>query len=188
MFGLSRLQPKIQRPRNVDSRKKAKTPSIASGAPKTSPTKREYDDQFIPNWNSWTSPVPTPIAKLITKIVPKKRVSRSQSSSPVRRQAVCMIASSQASPIVSGTKKKWKIVRRPNWTRARLSAASARIGVTRPSFQRRRRCLHPWPLGSGLRGTTEMHIRRCGDAAAVPLPGTFESCSEVIGARPEREV
>ncbi len=33
--------PKRRRPRNPDSRKKAKTPSAASGAPKMSPTKRE---------------------------------------------------------------------------------------------------------------------------------------------------
>ncbi len=37
----SRSQPKIHRPRNVDSRKNASSPSIASGAPKMSPTKRE---------------------------------------------------------------------------------------------------------------------------------------------------
>ena len=34
----SRSQPKIQIPRNVDSRKKAKRPSIASGPPKMLPT------------------------------------------------------------------------------------------------------------------------------------------------------
>jgi hypothetical protein len=39
-FG-SRSQPKIHRPRNVDSRKNASRPSIASGAPNTSPTNRE---------------------------------------------------------------------------------------------------------------------------------------------------
>jgi hypothetical protein len=39
-FG-SRSQPKIHSPRKVDSRKKASRPSIASGAPKMSPTKRE---------------------------------------------------------------------------------------------------------------------------------------------------
>ena len=47
--GEIRPLPKIQRPMNVDSRKKAARPSIASGAPKMSPTKREYCDQFIPN-------------------------------------------------------------------------------------------------------------------------------------------
>ena len=39
-FG-SRSHPKIHRPRKVDSRKNANSPSIASGAPKMSPTKRE---------------------------------------------------------------------------------------------------------------------------------------------------
>ncbi len=34
-------QPKIHRPRKVDSRKKASNASMASGAPKTSPTNRE---------------------------------------------------------------------------------------------------------------------------------------------------
>ncbi len=37
----SRSHPKIHRPRKVDSTKNATRPSIASGAPKTSPTKRE---------------------------------------------------------------------------------------------------------------------------------------------------
>jgi hypothetical protein len=37
----SRSQPKIHSPRKVDSTKKASSPSIASGAPKTSPTNRE---------------------------------------------------------------------------------------------------------------------------------------------------
>ena len=39
-FG-SRFQPKIQSPRNVASRKNAARPSIASGAPNTSPTNSE---------------------------------------------------------------------------------------------------------------------------------------------------
>ena len=65
----------------------AARPSIASGAPKTLPTNFEYTDQFIPNWNSCTRPVATPIAKLIRYSVPKKRVSRSQASSPVGARA-----------------------------------------------------------------------------------------------------
>jgi hypothetical protein len=100
-------QPKIHRPRNVDSTKNAARASMASGAPKTSPTNREYSDQFIPNWNSWTMPVATPIAKLISMSLPKNLVRRSQASLPVRTQMVCMIATSGASPIVSGTKMKW---------------------------------------------------------------------------------
>src|SRR5919107_1620294 len=58
-------QPKIHRPRKVDSRKKASSASRASSEPKTSPTKREYSLQARPNWNSWTSPVATPSTKLI---------------------------------------------------------------------------------------------------------------------------
>ena len=73
----STLHPKTQSPRKVDSRKNAARPSIASGAPKTSPTYREYADQFMPNWNSWTRPVTTPTATLMSSSVPKKRVSRS---------------------------------------------------------------------------------------------------------------
>ena len=36
-----RFQPKIQMPRNVDSKKKAARPSMARGPPKTLPTRRE---------------------------------------------------------------------------------------------------------------------------------------------------
>ena len=74
-FG-SLSQPNSHSPRNVDSRKNAASPSIASGAPKMFPTSREYAPQFIPNWNSCTIPVTTPIATLITSSMPKNRVSR----------------------------------------------------------------------------------------------------------------
>ena len=74
-FG-SLSQPKIHRPMNVDSRKNASSASSASGAPKTSPTKREYSDQFMPNWNSCTMPVTTPSAKLMRKSLPKNLVRR----------------------------------------------------------------------------------------------------------------
>src|SRR5262249_49860391 len=73
-FGDRRSQPKIHTPRKVDSRKNASRASIARGAPKTSPTQREYSDQFIPNWNSWTMPVTTPIAKLTRKSFPQNFV------------------------------------------------------------------------------------------------------------------
>ena len=105
--GGSWFQPKIHSPRNVASSMNAARPSIASGAPNTPPTKLEYTDQLIPNWNSCTSPVATPIAKLISSSVPKNRVSRSHASTPVRCQIVCMIATSGASPSVSGTNRKW---------------------------------------------------------------------------------
>ena len=79
-----RFQPKIQMPMKVDSRANAASPSMASGAPKMSPTKRENEDQFIPNWNSCTMPVATPMAKLMRKSRPKNFVRRSQVSLPVR--------------------------------------------------------------------------------------------------------
>ena len=48
---------------NVDSRKNATVASMASGAPKMSPTNFEYSAQFMPNWNSSVMPVTTPTAK-----------------------------------------------------------------------------------------------------------------------------
>ena len=48
---------------------------MARGAPKTSPTKREYSLQFMPNWNSCTIPVTTPMAKLIRNSLPKNCVA-----------------------------------------------------------------------------------------------------------------
>ena len=82
--GDSRPRPKIHRPMNVDSRKNAARPSMASGAPKMSPTKREYCDQFMPNWNSWMSPVTTPTANEIRNSLPKNVTCRAYSSLPVR--------------------------------------------------------------------------------------------------------
>ena len=61
----------------------------------------------MPNSNSCTSPVTTPTATLITRSVPKNRVSRRCSGLPLRNHAVCRIATRNASPIVTGTKKKW---------------------------------------------------------------------------------
>ncbi len=49
---------------------------MASGAPKMSPTKREYADQFMPNWNSCTMPVATPMAKLMRNSFPQNFVIR----------------------------------------------------------------------------------------------------------------
>src|SRR5215467_6110672 len=68
----------------------------------------------MPNWNSCTSPVTTPIATLITSSVPKNRVSRRYSSRLLRYHAVCSSAVRNASPIVIGTKKKWLIVTNAN--------------------------------------------------------------------------
>ncbi len=105
-FG-SRSQPKIHRPRNVDSMKNASSASMASGAPKTSPTKTEYSLQFIPNWNSCTMPVTTPMAKLIRNSFPKNFVSVRYCSLPVQCQAVCRPATKIPRPMVKGTNRKW---------------------------------------------------------------------------------
>jgi hypothetical protein len=43
-------------------------PSAASAEPNTSPTNREYTAQLVPNWNSITMPLATPMAKLRAKI------------------------------------------------------------------------------------------------------------------------
>src|SRR5215471_21461007 len=75
----------------------------------------------MPNWNSCTSPVTTPIATLITSRVPKNRVSRRYSGFFLKYQAVCRSAVRTASPIVTGTKKKWLTVTNPNSHRARSS-------------------------------------------------------------------
>src|SRR5262249_43437485 len=62
--GLTRSHPNTSTARKPDSRKKAKMPSAASAEPKTSPTKREYAAQLVPNWNSITIPVATPMANV----------------------------------------------------------------------------------------------------------------------------
>ena len=61
----------------------------------------------MPNWNSCTMPVATPMAKLIRKTFPKNRVIRYQAGLSVTTQKVCITAINGANPIVSGTKMKW---------------------------------------------------------------------------------
>ena len=60
----------------------------------------------MPNWNSCTRPVTTPIATLMTSSVPKNLVSRRYSGRPLEYQAVCSSAVRKARPMVTGTKKK----------------------------------------------------------------------------------
>src|SRR5271170_3070798 len=73
----SRFSPKRKSPRNADSRKKEKMPSIAMGMPMTPPVRRENSDQLVPNWNSIGIPVTTPRRKLMAKILPQKRAETS---------------------------------------------------------------------------------------------------------------
>lgn len=61
----------------------------------------------MPNWNSWTMPVTTPIAILIKKSFPQNFVALRYFSFSVRTQAVCRPAVRAASEIVRGTKRKW---------------------------------------------------------------------------------
>jgi len=56
---------------------------------------------------------------LIIRSVPKNLVSRRYSSCLLRYHAVCSSAVKKASPIVTGTKKKWLIEVNANCTRAR---------------------------------------------------------------------
>ena len=100
------------------------------------PTKIEYADQLRPNSNSSTIPVTMPTAMLIRKIRPKKRLSRSQVTSLLRYACVCITATSKLSPIVMGTKKKWKTVTIANCQRARSSAIRGRF--SRPERDRAR--------------------------------------------------
>src|SRR5436309_1115322 len=72
----------------------------------------------MPNWNSCTIPVTTPMAKLMRKSFPQNLVARRYSGRPVRTHVVCSTATRPDSPIVSGTKKKWYTVVIPNCQRA----------------------------------------------------------------------
>ena len=68
---------------------------MASGAPKTSPTKRLYSLQAMPNWNSCTMPVATPMMKLIRKSLPQNLVIRRYSGLPVRCHSVWITATTR---------------------------------------------------------------------------------------------
>ena len=82
--GPSRCSPKTSRPRKLDSRKNANSPSIASVWPMTPPAYRENAAQLVPNWNSIGMPVTTPTAKLMPKIRIQNRAASFQRASPVR--------------------------------------------------------------------------------------------------------
>ncbi len=61
----------------------------------------------MPNWNSITRPVATPIAKLMPNSTPQNFVMSRQTTRPVMTKTVSMIARITARPSVSGTKRKW---------------------------------------------------------------------------------
>src|SRR5580704_6541945 len=107
----------------------------------------------MPNWNSCTSPVTTPMATLITSRVPKKRVRRRYSGFFRRYQTVCSSAVRKARPIVMGINRKWFTDVKANCHRAR----SSRI---QPPPRRRR-----WPRPGSARewlrsrGSPEVTVR-----------------------------
>ena len=104
-LGPSFFSPKRNSPRKLDSRKNAKTPSMASVCPMTPPAYVEKRAQFVPNWNSIGIPVTTPTAKLIANIFPQNLALLLYSSLPVRSDAHFIITMSSASPIVSCGKR-----------------------------------------------------------------------------------
>ena len=61
----------------------------------------------MPNSNSCTSPVTTPTATLIRRRVPKNLVSRLKTGLSFRYQLVWSRATRKASPMVTGTNRKW---------------------------------------------------------------------------------
>ena len=99
-------RPNKYKPRKPDSRKNANRPSAASGAPKISPTNFEYCAQLVPNWNSMTTPVATPTAKVSARILPKNFPMRTYELSFFLHPIHSKITSNQPRPIESGGKKK----------------------------------------------------------------------------------
>ena len=73
--GPRRRSPKRNSPRNEDSAKKAKTPSMNRVWPTTGPAKCENLAQFVPNWNSIGMPVTTPAANVTAKMRAQNRAA-----------------------------------------------------------------------------------------------------------------
>ena len=110
-------------------------------------------------------PVTTPTARLIRKIRPKKRLRRSQVSSLRSTASVCITATRKQSPIVMGTKKKWKTVTIANCQRAR-----SRV-MPRPI------------LRAGPTGRARVRLRGVGDTYWVRAPGRRRWRASMIGSR-----
>ena len=100
--GDTRFQPKSSTPRNPLSSAKAKMPSAAKALPNTSPTYLEYTAQLVPNSNSMTMPVATPMPKVSAKILVQKRASVWYCWSPVRRYKPSSTTITKPRPMLSG--------------------------------------------------------------------------------------
>ncbi len=70
---------------NVDSRKNARIPSAARGAPNMGPAKRANSAQLVPDWNSMVIPVATPTTNEMAKGLIQNLACTAQAGSPVRR-------------------------------------------------------------------------------------------------------
>src|SRR5699024_3805872 len=103
VFFPKRSQPNTQMPKNVDSKKKANNPSIASEGPTASATDLEQSDQYIPNSNSCKIPVTTPTARLIKSGTAKNFTIFLYISFFLMTYNVSMIAMVKAIPIETGT-------------------------------------------------------------------------------------
>src|SRR5450830_459041 len=68
----------------------------------------------MPNWNSMTMPVATPMAKLMPNKTPQNLVMSRQIVRPVITYTVSMMASITDRPMVKGTKIKWYRAVSPN--------------------------------------------------------------------------
>ncbi|MOA40474.1 hypothetical protein D3C78_1623520 [compost metagenome] len=71
----------------------------------------------MPNWNSITRPVATPMAKLMPNRVPQNRVICRQTCLRVMTYTLSMMATMKDRPSVSGTNRKWYIAVRANCSR-----------------------------------------------------------------------
>ena len=162
-----------------------------------------------------TSPVATPIAKLMTEQGPEEpRQAKPTARRRFRCHIVCITARSGANPSVSGTNTKWKSVVSANCQRASSRAVSATgviCGARRAprhrgrsrSRRRRVRCTrHPSPRdnrrsGHGPALTVEARsggkaghrpegvIRRLRARASVEFPRSVVGARAIAG-RPER--
>ena len=101
----SRRSPQTSRARKLDSRKKAKSPSIASVCPMTPPVRAEKAAQLVPNWNSIGTPVTTPMANERPKMRIQKRAASSHFWVSLRRPIALRTTMSSARPIVSCGKR-----------------------------------------------------------------------------------
>jgi hypothetical protein len=85
---------------------------------------------LVPNWNSMVMPVATPMAKLMPNRTPQNFTICFQITRPVITYTLSMIASSSASPKVSGTNRKWYRAVTANWSRESSTTCMSGMRIT----------------------------------------------------------